>query len=53
MPKPLTILNKYFNTDPDNKKSMSEFSAEVKQLSDEDKHELATLAGQELGLEVE
>ena len=48
--KPLGILSKYFNDDK--AKTIKEFSAECKQLNDEDKMELATLAGAELGIEV-
>lgn len=51
--KPLATLNAFFNTDPDNRKPMKEFAAEVKELDNGDKVELATLASAEMGTPLE
>lgn len=55
--KPLSVLKKYFNTNNDpvgyTAKTLKEFSAEVKELSVNEKNELAQAAGTELGIEVE
>lgn len=52
MPTALAVLKTYFNSDPDTKKPLKEFSAELKELDPKDKAELAQLAAQELGVEV-
>ncbi len=46
---PLKALANYFNSDPETKKPLREFSAELKELSDEEKTELATLAAAAMG----
>lgn len=51
--KAVAVLAKYFNSDPDTKKSLRDFAAEVKELSDADKMELATLAAAAMGVELE
>jgi hypothetical protein len=55
--KPLNVLKNYFNTtgDPEGyvKRPLGEFVVELKALSSEEKHELATLAAAEMGVELE
>lgn len=52
--KAMSILSKYFNAkDEPGVKTLSEFAAEVRELSENDKIELATLAAKELGEELE
>jgi hypothetical protein len=53
VPKPLSVLSTYFNSDPDTRKPLKEFAAEIKELSPEEKMELATLAAADLGVELE
>lgn len=54
--KPLNVLRKYFNTENDPagyvKKPLAEFSAELKELTPEDKAELAQLTADDMGLEL-
>lgn len=54
--KPLSVLSKYFNTTDDppgyQKVTLKEFSAEVKALSEDEKMELATLAAEDMGVEL-
>ncbi len=45
---PLAALSQYFNTG-ENKKSLKDFAAEVKQLSDDEKKELGSQAAAALG----
>lgn len=46
-----TILMKFFGRKPG--QSLSEFNAEIKALTPEDKEELVTLAAKELGVEID
>jgi hypothetical protein len=46
----ITVLKRFFGQKPG--QSIGEFSEEVKQLDSKDKHELATLAAAELGVEL-
>ena len=50
--KPLSCLAAYFNVG-DQKKPLKDFAAEVKELSDADKLELATLAAADMGVELD
>lgn len=53
---PLVVLKRYFNTKDDPAGyvpvPLKEFSAEVKELTPEDKLELATLAAKDMGVEL-
>lgn len=51
MAKQIKIFANFFGRKPG--QSLKEFSVEIQQLSAEEKHELATLAAQELGVEYE
>lgn len=55
--KPLAILNKYFNTpnDPEGyvKKTAGEFREETKELTNDEKMELAQMAADDMGVEIE
>jgi hypothetical protein len=55
--KSLTVLKNYFNTsnDPEGyvKQPLGEFVKELKELTDEEKLELATLAAADMGVELE
>jgi hypothetical protein len=53
MPKPLSVLSTYFNSDPLTRKPLKEFAAEIKELSAEEKQELAVLAAADLGVELD
>lgn len=53
MPKPLSILSSYFNSDPATKKPLTEFAREIKTLSPEEKLELAELAAVDMGVPLE
>jgi hypothetical protein len=46
----ITVLKRYFGQKPG--QTLGEFSQEVRELSDTDKHELASLAADELGVEL-
>jgi hypothetical protein len=46
------ILAAFFNSDPETKKPLREFAEELKSLTPEDKHELATLAAPLVGAEL-
>lgn len=48
MKKMMAVLRDYFGYKPD--EGLKEFSAELKALSDEDKHELAAGAARNMGL---
>jgi hypothetical protein len=48
----LGALRRYFNEGEDKELTESEFRKEVKELTTEEKVELALLAGEELGLKV-
>lgn len=45
----VTLMSKFFGRKPG--QSLAEFSAELKELTDEDKEELGQLAADELGVE--
>ena len=49
--KPINALMKFFGRKPE--QTLTEFAAEVKELSPEEKHELASLACEEMGAELD
>ena len=51
--KPVAVLNKYFNSDPETKISAGQFAGEIKRLDPHEKLELARLAAVELGVDLE